>query len=152
MNKLRIYLDTSVFGGVFDQEFSDYSSLLFEKFQNDEFSPVISDITVAELENAPERVKNLLFDFNDIELIESDNEMKELANLYLQSNIVTPKYSDDALHIAIATILKVDVLVSWNFKHIVNLQKIHQFNAVNMKEGYNILEIRTPREVINDEN
>ncbi|HRX15816.1 MAG: PIN domain protein [Spirochaetes bacterium] len=151
MKIFKIYIDTSVFGGVFDQEFSEYSLLLFNKFRKNEYLPVISDITIAELENAPDRVKNLLLDFDDLELIEADNEMKKLAAFYLDSEIVSPKYSDDALHIAIATICKVDVLVSWNFKHIVNLKKIHQFNSVNLREGYNLLEIRTPREVISDE-
>ncbi|MDA3899103.1 MAG: PIN domain protein [Spirochaetes bacterium] len=113
--------------------------------------PVVSDITIAELENAPDKVKNLLLEFDDFELIESDNEMKGLAAFYLQSKIVSPKYSDDALHIAIATVCKIDVSVSWNFKHIVNLRKIHQFNSINLREGYNLLEIRTPREVIGDE-
>ena len=57
----------------------------------------------------------------------------------------------DALHIAVATVARVDVLVSWNFKHIVNLRRIHAYNAVNLKRGYPLLEIRTPREVLDDE-
>lgn len=152
MKKLRVYLDTSVFGGVFDQEFSDFSSQLFENFKSNRFIPIISDLTIAELENAPEKVKNLLDQLNDFELVEANSEMINLAKLYIKSNIVTQKYSDDALHIAIATILKADVLVSWNFKHIVNLQKIHQFNDVNISKSYSLLEIRTPREVMNNEN
>ncbi|KZX12100.1 hypothetical protein MBFIL_12300 [Methanobrevibacter filiformis] len=74
-----------------------------------------------------------------------------MAELYLKNNIVSRKYSGDALHIAIATVISVDVLVSWNFKHIVNLDKIKKFNAVNLNEGYHILEIRTPKEMINYE-
>jgi hypothetical protein len=69
----------------------------------------------------------------------------------MDQKIVSQKYYGDALHIAIATVIGVDVLVSWNFKHIVNLDKIKLFNSVNLKEGYSILEIRTPREVIEDE-
>lgn len=57
----------------------------------------------------------------------------------------------DAQHIATATISRVDVLVSWNFKHIVNLEKIHGYNSVNLRLGYPILEIRTPIEVIDYE-
>jgi len=70
---------------------------------------------------------------------------------YKTIKIVTKKYYSDALHIAVATVIGVDVLVSWNFKHIVNLNKIKSFNSVNLKEGYNILEIRSPREVIDNE-
>jgi len=77
--------------------------------------------------------------------------MENLANLYLKEEIVSRKYSGDALHIAIATVANVDVLVSWNFKHIVNLKKIKRFNSVNLNEGYPILEIRTPMELIDNE-
>ena len=78
-----------------------------------------------------------------------NKEMEDLAELHLKNNIVSKKYSGDALHIAIATVIGVDVLVSWNFKHIVNLDKIKKFNSVNLNEGYHILEIRTPKEVVN---
>jgi hypothetical protein len=77
--------------------------------------------------------------------------MIDLADSYMKRNIVTTKYYADALHIAIATVLGVDVLVSWNFKHIVNLNKIKLFNSVNLQEGYPLIEIRTPKEVINNE-
>lgn len=87
----------------------------------------------------------------DYETYQLTDEMRSLANMYMKEKIVTEKYYSDALHIAIATVLSVDVLVSWNFKHIVNFNKIKLFNAVNMREGYNILEIRTPEEMINYE-
>ena len=77
--------------------------------------------------------------------------MYDLAQKYLDDNIVSENCRGDALHIAIATVIGVDVLVSWNFKHIVNLNKIKLFNSVNFREGYNMLEIRTPREVLNNE-
>ena len=77
--------------------------------------------------------------------------MIQLAEKYMEQKIVSENYYSDALHIAVATVIGVDVLVSWNFKHIVNLDKIKLFNSVNLREGYNILEIRTPREVIGSE-
>jgi hypothetical protein len=77
--------------------------------------------------------------------------MIQLAERYMDQKIVSENYYSDALHIAVATIIVVDVLVSWNFKHIVNLDKIKLFNSVNLREGYNILEIRTPREVVENE-
>jgi len=77
-----------------------------------------------------------------------NEEARKLAEYYIKEGIVSEKYLVDAQHIAIATVYKVDVLVSWNFKHIVNLQKIKQYNAINLKYGYTLLEIRSPREVI----
>ena len=74
--------------------------------------------------------------------------------MYLEEGVITKKYFEDALHIAIATIYQVNVLASWNFKHIVNLDKIRLYNAVNLKNGYAMIEIRTPREILktgNDE-
>jgi hypothetical protein len=69
----------------------------------------------------------------------------------MEQNIVSKNYYSDALHIAVATVIGVDVLVSWNFKHIVNLNKIKLFNAANLEEGYSTLEIRTPLEVVGNE-
>lgn len=86
------------------------------------------------------------------EYIINNNETEKLADKYISEKVVTKKYYEDALHIAIATINKVDVLVSWNFKHIVNLDKIRMYNSVNLKNGYSIIEIRNPREILKDAN
>jgi hypothetical protein len=102
---------------------------------------------VAELDNgAPRKVKDNLQTIK-YERHEVSEEMLVLSRKYMAENIVTKKYYGDALHIAIATVLGVDVLVSWNFKHIVNLNKIKLFNSINLREGYGILDIRTPQEV-----
>lgn len=156
MKKQKVYLDTSVIGGYYDKEFKEHSEKLFELFIKGEYIAVISTTTITELEKAPEKVRNLLLTIpeENIVKIEITQEMIDLADMYLEESIVTTKYSDDALHIATASVSGMDVLVSWNFKHIVNLNKIKQFNAVNLREGYAILEIRTPREVLlnNEEN
>jgi hypothetical protein len=151
MKVLRIYIENSVIGGYFDDEFKESTIKLFEEFEKGIFKPVISAHVTTELEEgAPQHVKDNLeklgYEFYDI-----SQEMKELADKYMDEGIVTQKYYNDALHIAIATVLSVDVLVSWNFKHIVNLNKIKSFNAVNFIEGYHMLEIRTPQEVITNE-
>ena len=151
MNNLRIYIDTSVVGGCYDDEFSDASIALFKCFKEGLYIPVISDTVSYELQEAPKRVRNLLNELQNLEFVSVTEEMKILSKQYTGEKIVTEKYADDALHIAIATISKVDVLVSWNFKHIVNLDKIHRFNAVNLVEGYGLLEIRTPKEVLKNE-
>ena len=112
---------------------------------------VISDITLDELDNARQEVRELikLIPEEAKEYVLNDQEAEELANAYLKEGAITKKFHEDALHIAIATINKVDVLVSWNFKHIVNLDRIKKYNGVNLKHGYTILEIRNPREILN---
>lgn len=147
IKKLRIYVDSSVFGGCFEKEFEKYSNFLFEMFEREEAIPVVSSVVYNEIAPAPELVQDKLLNLKNGERVEINEEIELLAELYLKEKIITRKYADDALHIAASTYYKVDVLVSWNFKHIVNLQKIHQFNAVNMREGYGILEIRSPMEV-----
>lgn len=150
MKKIKVYLDTSVIGGCFDEEFMEYSNKLFNKIRSGEYIGVVSDITLDEILDAPDRVRKILEDLpeNCLIRVQLSDEMEELTEKYLHERIVTPKYKNDALHIAIATILNIEVLVSWNFKHIVNLQKIKEFNAVNLRENYNVLEIRTPMEVM----
>jgi hypothetical protein len=145
---LKVYLENSVIGGYYDDEFKEYTFKLFEKFRNGVYIPVISTHVIAELENgAPIHVMENLKTL-DYEKYDVNDEMLNLAEKYMMQKIVTEKYYNDVLHIAVATVLKVDVLVSWNFNHIVNLNRIKQFNSVNLREGYNALEIRSPREVI----
>lgn len=142
----RIYLDTSVIGGCLDKEFQEWSKQLFDEFKKGKKTAVISDITLDELENARQEVRDLLKlnPENSKEYVLNNEEAEELANAYVKEGAVSKKFHEDALHIAIATINKVDVLVSWNFKHIVNLDRIKKYNGVNLKNGYSILEIRNP--------
>jgi len=151
MKRLRIYLDTSTIGGCFDPEFSKPSKILFEMFDNHIYIPVISEIVVKELENAPKKVRDKINSLVDLEFVQSNNQIIELATLYIKSKAIHEKYFDDALHIAIATFYNIDILVSWNFKHIVNINKIHQFNSINILNNFSILEIRSPMEVISNE-
>ena len=148
--KQRIYIDTSVIGGCFDKEFKEWSDKLFDEFRIGNKIAVISDITLDELSFSRLEVRNQLDTIpnNFKEYILNDEQSEELADMYIKEKAVTQKSHEDALHIAIATINKVDVLVSWNFKHIVNLDRIRKYNAVNMKNGYSMLEIRNPREIL----
>ena len=149
---MRIYVDTSVIGGCFDEEFSEWSNKLFDDFKNGKNIVVISDTTLEELQNAPLRVSEVLEKVpNEFkEFIILNEEALKLAEKYIAENIVSNKFLLDTRHIALATIYKVDVLVSWNFKHIVNYNKIRLYNSVNLKYGYPIIEIRSPREVVNE--
>ena len=150
--KLRVYIDTSVIGGCFDDEFKEWSNRLFEEFGSGQKVAVISDITYREIELAPKNVQDKLFSIPSkfIDEIITDTEVEELAKNYLKAKAVSQKFYEDALHIANATICKADILVSWNFKHIVNIDRIRKYNAVNLMSGYSTIEIRTPREILKD--
>ncbi|MEI6184202.1 MAG: PIN domain protein [Bacteroidota bacterium] len=152
---MKFYVDTSVWGGHEDEEFEEWTIPFFKQVREGKFSIVLSDLTLRELIPAPERVKALTFTIPDsqLELVALSEEAEILANHYLSEGILSVKYESDAQHIAMATILKVDSLVSWNFKHMVNFFRIKQYNSINLKFGYQTIDIRTPKEVIyEDEN
>ena len=86
------------------------------------------------------------------EFLEITDEAVELATEYIEEKVVGKTSYADCLHIALATINHADYLLSWNFKHIVNVQKIRGYNSINIKNGYKQLEIRSPRDFINYDN
>ena len=150
MKKQRIYIDTSVVGGFFDRMFAEDTKLLFKRLENKEVIFVLSDLLREELKSAPQRVRSLLDNYpvENFETLVLTDEARELADKYIVENVVGRTSLDDCRHIALATINKVDVLASWNFKHIVNLTRIRGYNAVNLKNGYQTLEIRNPKDLI----
>lgn len=147
---MRFYLDTSVFGGYFDDEFAKDTQRLFEEIIKKRFSIVVSELTMQELIEAPEEVQNLLSRIPQpyLEVVMTSEETLTLAERYIEEGALTEKFISDAQHIAMATIHKVDSLVSWNFKHMVNFFRIRQFNSINLKNGYSLIDIRSPREVV----
>ena len=145
--KLSLYLDTSVIGGYFDKEFEQDTRLLFKNIEDGIYDVFISDLTKNELEAAPEKVKNLLEDIEYRQIFVTD-ECEDLAEEYIKENVVGKASKEDCIHIATATIHNIDVLVSWNFKHIVNVQRIRGYNTINMKNGYRTIDIRSPKEVV----
>ena len=150
MHVRRIYVDTSVIGGYFDPEFDFATRRLFQMFVRGEARMVLSDLTVSELEDAPAHVRRLpaTVPRQHVEELGPLPEADKLAELYLQEGIMRPSMHVDALHIATAVVARVDVLVSWNFRDIVNLAKIRGYNNINSRLGYPVIEILTPREVI----
>ena len=148
--KQRIYIDTSIVGGYYDEEFKEDTIKLFERFENDEIIFVVSDLLDLELLNAPQRVRELLLKYspNKFERIELTEEAVKLADTYIKEKVVGETSITDCRHIALATINKVDVLSSWNFKHIVNVYRIRGYNSVNLKLGYSTIEIRSPKDII----
>ncbi len=150
----RIYIDTSVVGGQFDKEFSIDTIPFFEAVTNGQFIIIISDLLKAELLRAPQHVKDFLATIpaQQIENIQLTQDAADLADQYILAKVVGQTSRADCQHIAMATLAKVDVLVSWNFKHIVNLDKIRGYNGINFQLGHNMIEIRTPKEIINYDN
>lgn len=149
----RIYADTSVIGGCLDVEFSNDSSHFIEMVQKGKCVLLISEIVVAELDKAPAAVQNILLSLPEeaVEKVEITNEILELRNEYMKAKILGPEWINDATHVAVASVARADAIVSWNFKHIVRLDKMKAYNRVNLMNGYGILTIISPKEVLIDE-
>jgi hypothetical protein len=150
MKRLLIYADVSVIGGCEDDDFCKESLAIMERFRKGEHILVISEHTLRELIGAPESVRKRLYDIPPEYqmLLPDSNEAFALAEAYIRRKVVSRRLYPDALHVALATVAHVNVLISWNFKHIVNLSAIRLFQAVNLEQGYLPIEIRTPREVL----
>lgn len=148
--RLTLYVDTSVVGGYFDIEFATESKELFDNLEKSNFNIMYSSVTESELLNAPIQVQRLLTSIPDglKKRVELTEEAVSLADSYIKENVVGRTSREDCFHIALATINKADILVSWNFKHIVNIIRIRGYNAVNLKLGYSQIDIRSPREII----
>ena len=152
--KRRVYIDTSVVGGYFDEEFAEDTKKFFNRIINKDFIIFFSEVSETELSLAPPAVQKLKSKIPQdcYRYLELDDESKFLAQLYIDEKILGKASYNDAYHIAIATVNRLDVLVSWNFKHIVNFDKIKLFNSVNLKLGYPVIDIRSPLEFIDHEN
>lgn len=149
MKRQRIYVDTSVLGGCFDREFSPWSNALMQDFRSGTLHPVLSEVTSAEVAAAPEPVRALHAELLGLpaDVLAVTRETLALLAAYEAKGILGQRFRNDMLHIALATIADVDVLVSWNFRHIVRLDRIRLFSAVSLELGYRPLAIYSPREV-----
>ncbi len=145
-----LYLDTSVIGGYFDDEFKDATQELWQQMEQGRFRFVTSVVTAQEISTAPEHVRDHYANtFNSPEMIIGlSDEMEDLAEAYLKQGVVPLKYEDDANHVAACTVARLDYLVSWNFKHLVNVEREKGFNAVNLLQGYPPICIVNPLELI----
>jgi predicted nucleic acid-binding protein len=153
MKKLRVYIDTSVIGGCLDDELSLESNQLMEAIKQEKFILLMSDIIVSKLINAPQAVKDILLSIPQrvIEVVKITPEVLQLRDAYINEGVVTPKSINGATHVAAATIARADAIISWNFKHIVRLDKMKGYNQINLLNGYGILTIISPLEVTIDE-
>ena len=153
MKKLRVYIDTSVIAGCLDDEFSLESNQLMEAIKQEKFILLMSDIIVSELINASQAVKDILLSIPQrvIEVVKITAEVLQLRDAYINEGVVTSKSINDATHVAAATIARADAIISWNFKHIVRLDKMKGYNQINLLNGYGILTIISPLEVTIDQ-
>lgn len=153
MKRMRIYADTSVIGGCFDPEFAVESLRLVDAVRRGRLVLLLSDVVLAELADAPARVQAVLQSLpaTAVEKVEITEEVLQLRDAYLAAKVVGPRWADDAAHVAAATVTRADAIVSWNFQHIVRLDKMKAYNQVNLKQGYGMLTIVTPKEVATDE-
>jgi hypothetical protein len=146
---IRVYADTSVYGGECDEQFARASQAFFAQVRGGRFLLIVSPVLEEELSGAPERVRTLYHEMAGLaESAVLPTEAVRLQEAYLRAGIVGAKWADDALHVAFATISRCSLLVSWNFQHIVHYDKIALYNAVNVVEGYGEIGIHSPEEVI----
>ena len=149
MRKIRVYADTSVFGGTQDEEFIESSRKFFERVYKGDFVVILSNVTLRELGKSPEAVQtvwqNLPPEF--IEIVPINDEVEELAKEYIRAKVLGQNSQNDALHVAASTVAGADLILSWNFRHIVNFNRIRGFNSVNISLGYRTLTILSPLEV-----
>jgi len=149
---LRVYADTSVFGGVFDEEFSAPSKRFFDEVRSGALHLVLSVTVQQELADGPPEVQALVEDLAGVaEVVDLPAEAFDLQAAYLQQGVVPGSCAMDALHVAAATVWDCAVIVSWNFRHIVNYRRIRLYNAVNALTGHNPVAIHTPLEVVSGE-
>lgn len=153
MKRLLVYVDASVVGGCEDSEFSEGSLMLWQCFMEGRYRMALSELTLDELKGAPITVRKHIEEVPsaNIVLLPDSDDADELASEYLRRGVVGPGSRADAQHVALATVAQADILVSWNFKHIVNVGRIRRFHAVNIELGYGTPEIRTPVEVLDYE-
>ncbi len=149
MRPLRIFVDTSVFGGMFDEEFRDDTHAFFQAVDAGRFRMAISRQVAKEIDPAPKKVR-AFFDayLPKMNMLPDPPDVQHLTERYLQSGIVTQKYRNDASIVACATVFSCAGLVSWNFTHIVHEDKSRYFNIVNAFQGYPQLFLASPKEVV----
>jgi predicted nucleic acid-binding protein len=150
VHKIRVYVDTSVFGGTRDAEFSEVSQRFFKRVHEGEFVLLLSTVTLRELEKSPDAIKAVWQSLPPelVEVLPIGADVQELAEAYVRANVLAASSQNDALHVAAATAAGADLILSWNFKHIVNFSRIRGFNSVNVSLGYRTLTILSPLEVI----
>jgi hypothetical protein len=145
----RVYVDASVFGGAFDEEFQEDSCAFFDQVAQGRFKLLTSVVVAEELRGGPREVQELFEGLlASAELIRIDEKAIKLQAAYFDARILTQKWANDALHVTLATTASADLIVSWNFRHIVHFEKVIKYNAVNVLHGFREVAIHSPSGVI----
>lgn len=146
---MLVYVDTSVFGGIMDDEFAAPTKAFFDEVRDERFRILVSTVVLDELRGAPLEVRRHYASLRDhVTVAELSVPALRLVRQYLDAGIVTERWRPDAEHVAVATVHECRAIVSWNFRHIVHFEKIPLYNGVNMSRGYGPLAIHTPREMV----
>lgn len=142
-----------MFGGCFDPEFAEDSTQFFRSVRSKKFIILVSETTQAEIVSAPTRFQNVLRSLPSKSIVHAtvSEEIEGLAEAYISDGALTDSSYNDALHVATASVYHADLILSWNFRHLVNIDRIRQFNAVNLRKGYTIIDIRSPKELSYEE-
>lgn len=157
MKKLKIYLDTSVINFLFADDSPEFKKITKEFFEDyvgkEKYIVYISDVVIREIEKTKDEAKKTklleVIERYHLKILRLDKESDELANIYLKEKAIPPKKIEDAQHVAISTCNQMDILLSWNFKHLANIQKQFSIKIINEKEGYFYpLILTNPMEVI----
>jgi hypothetical protein len=150
MHVPTLYLDTSVIGGYHDTEWMKDTRELWSQRAGGLWVFLSSGLVAQEIAGAPPEVQQTFEETFDrsTDLLPITEEIEDLAQEYLKAAVVSLKFEDDARHAAICTVHHVDHLVSWNFKHLVNVRRAAGFNAVNLLQGYARVSIVNPKELI----
>lgn len=153
MDIIRVYVDTSVFGGTQDDEFAEVTRRFFKRVLKGLYIVMVSAETLRELAKAPSAVRSLWESLpaDGIEEVPTSEQVKALANEYIKAGVLGPGSASDALHVACATTAGADLILSWNFRHIVNFDRIRGFNRVNVMNGYGAMTILSPLEIGGDD-
>jgi predicted nucleic acid-binding protein len=147
--RYRIYVDTSVIGGCLDDEFAEDSLRLFQMARDGKLILLLSDVVIGELADAPDEVSAILENLPEtvVQNVPISEDVRQLRDAYLEAGIVGENWIDDATHVAAAAVAHADAIVSWNFKHIVRIDKIRAYNEINQRFGYKPIMIVCPKEV-----
>ncbi|HET6457176.1 MAG TPA: PIN domain-containing protein [Armatimonadota bacterium] len=149
MRRNRVYIDTSVLGAVFDEEFREATTAFFEQARLSRFDIVMSALVEDEISLSPQNVQDFYAEVLAYAgSVFPTQQAILLQQAYLDAGVVSPKWADDALHVATATLAECDIIVSWNFRHMVHYDKKRKYNAVNVLNGYGYIDILSPAEVI----
>ena len=155
--KLKLYLDTSVISYLLQEdvpEKMEITNRLWKLFEDRKYELYLSDVTMKEISKCPEPKRSqLIRHLNDVEytLVEVSDDVLDIAEQLVSMKILPAKCYDDCQHIAAAVECGCDCIVSWNFKHIVNIRTIRGVRAITNLKGYKSIEILNPSMLLESE-